>query len=184
MTTMFSPMGNPFDRRPQLLGGVPMAGMSDVFRPDFHEGIRTYCDPSVDPLCEFPYEGPVLVTMAGDDTKAFQAVPSERESAPNLNCNVEWDPGCPRPKPSQTMVPYVPSSYLRGTEIGRRGEQLENGNPALNCNVAWDPGCPRPQPSKTLVPYVPQRYGQVDQNGIQYNGTQMGRTALRQKKQF
>lgn len=181
---IFRSMGNLFDRRPQLLGGVPMAGTSDVARRHPEEGIRTYCDPSVDPLCEKPYQGPLQVTMSGDKSRSFQAVSSQPESPPNVNCNVEWDPGCPRPKPTQTMSPYVPTSYMMGPSVGRAQEQPEQGNPAMACNVAWDPGCARPQPEKTLVPYVPTRYGQVNQNGVQYNGQAMGRTAARQKKQF
>lgn len=60
------------------------------------------------------------VRMQGDN-RAFNASSGERETPPNLNCNVEWDAGCPRPKPSRTMVPYIPSSYLRGAQTTRIG---------------------------------------------------------------
>jgi len=124
-------MGNLFNAGPQFLGQVRMAG--DDSRPPFwgkdRDETRLYCDPAVDPLCERPYEGPIPVALEGNN-RSYYAGPSERESAPNLNCNVEWDPGCPRPKPNQTMVPYVPSSYLRGTESLTIGG-VEYTQPAL-----------------------------------------------------
>lgn len=151
-------MGNLFSAGPQLLGQVQLAGTGDVVlyrrrkqeellsgpsdvvrRPD-REGTRIYCDPSVDPLCSNPYEGPIPVELEGNN-RSFQANASERETPPNLNCNVAWDPGCPRPQPNQTMVPYVPNSYLRGS--------------------------------------TPIRIG-----GVEYVAPAIGRTAIRQKRQF
>lgn len=132
-------MGNLFAAAPQLLGQVRLA--ADDSQPAFYgdrDEDRLYCDPSVDPLCPYPYEGPMPVIL-GDHS--FRATDTYRESPPNEKCNVAWDPGCPRQQPSMTMVPYVPSSYLRGSQ--------------------------------------PIQIG-----GIEYVAPAIGRTALRQRRQF
>lgn len=122
-------MGDVFGRAP-MLGEVRISGTSDVIRRHPDEGVRTYCDPSVDPDCSNPYEGPIPVQLEGDN-RAFNASPSERETPPNLNCNVYWDAACPRPKPDQTLVPYVPSSYLRGSDHPVRMGQIEYHPPLV-----------------------------------------------------
>ena len=131
-------MGNLFAAGPQLLGQVRMA--ADDSQPAFYgkdrDETRLYCDPSVDPLCPYPYEGPAPVVLG---EHSFRATDTYRQTPPNEKCNVAWDPGCPRPQPSQTMVPYVPSSYLMGT---------------------------------------------VQVGGVEYVAPVIGRTAIRQKKQF
>ena len=53
--------------------------------------------------------------VLGDRT--FRADPSHRQTPPTEKCNPAWDPGCPRPLPQMTVVPYVPSSYMQGSEI-------------------------------------------------------------------
>lgn len=55
---------------------------------------------------------------AGLGDHSFRDDPSSaRQTPPTEKCNPAWDPGCPRPLPEMTMVPYVPSSYLQGPEI-------------------------------------------------------------------
>ncbi len=127
MTSMFQipAMGSPFASVP-FLGQVPLAGMSDVFRPHFERPIREYCDPSVDPTCSDPYQGPIPVVLEGNDGAVnASGRRGNLESPPVTNCNVEWDPGCPRPKPTQTMSPYVPSSYMRGADGAVRIGSIE-----------------------------------------------------------
>lgn len=58
----------------------------------------------------------------GQNDHSFRASASERETPPNLKCNVAWDPGCPRPQPNATLFPYIPSSYMRGPEVLPEGQ--------------------------------------------------------------
>lgn len=69
------------------------------------------------------------VRILGDHS--FNARPSARQSPPNLNCNAAWDPSCPRPLPNQTMAPYVPSSYLMGSDRGMTLGQIEYHPPLV-----------------------------------------------------
>jgi hypothetical protein len=127
MTSMFQipAMGSPFASVP-FLGQVPLAGPSDVVRRPSPDGIRVYCDPAVDPTCSDPYEGPIPVTLQGNDTAVnASGRRGNLETPPISNCNVEWDPGCPRPKPTRTMSPYVPSSYMRGADGAVRVGSIE-----------------------------------------------------------
>jgi hypothetical protein len=151
-------MNDLFRMGPSLLGpaflGLGSWGKpAETRRHNAIEKERNYiadCDPDVDPRCK---------KMISGSGRSFQAEATTRETPPTLNCNPEWDPGCPRQRPTATLVPYLPSSYLRGRSAmgGARGTERETP-PSVNCNPAWDPACPRPLPNRTMAPYVPSSY--------------------------
>lgn len=55
-----------------------------------------------------------LVALRGGGDVARQRESEPRQAPPFEECNAAWDPGCPRPLPTRTMVPYIPSTKTDG----------------------------------------------------------------------
>ncbi len=65
-----------------------------------------------------------LVSMQGSSDVARGGGYGPRQAPPIENCNPAWDPGCPRPLPNRTMVPYIPSTYMSGPVLYSVGMRL------------------------------------------------------------